>query len=197
MGTTQERQTNTLANYFPSGFAFGSKSVPGSVSRLFLGGLADELVRACDLIQEFRDEIVPDETILLIDEWEKAVKIPDGCFPGSGTITERRTHVLLKLASLGLQTADDFTTLAAVLGIPIKVVAGSVHGAFPYKFPIVFLGDPRAARHTIIVDADTDLTETFTYTFPITFEDSAPVLLQCLFDRLKPANVKVRFINLP
>ena len=197
MGTTNEKQTSVLANYLPSGSAFGAKGVAGSRTRLFLSGLAGEMVRACDLIQEFRDEFLPDTTTLLIDEWESAVGIPDTCFANDGTLAERRTNVKIKLAALGLQTASEFEALAALLGITVNIVAGSVHGTFPFTFPIIFFPDARAARHTIIVDADFGAMTSFPYTFPITFEEGGETLLSCLYEKLKPANVDLLFFNLP
>lgn len=196
MSLTLEQQARTLANYFSPGRAFGSVSVPGTVANDLLLGLAQELLRSEALMQEFRDEILPDETVLFIDEWESAVGIPDDCFPGSGSIVERRTHVLVKLASLGVQTAADFEALAALLGVSVTVIAGSVHGTFPYVFPMIFLGDGRAARHTIIVDSPTGAASVFPYTFPITFEESGLSLVECLFRKLKPANVDIKFVDL-
>ena len=58
----------------------------------------------------------------LLTRWESAVGIPDSCFPGTGTIDERRAHVLLKLAKMNVQTAEEFVTLGISLGfLDIKV----------------------------------------------------------------------------
>ena len=214
-----DRQTEILANYLPDGRAFGGKRIAGSVSRLLLEGLAQERLRSSNLVTEFRDEILPDETTLFIEEWESAVGIPDDCFlTTTGTIVERRRNVLAKLVSLGVQTAADFVALAALFGITAVVKGGSVHGVFPYEFPMIFFPDARTAFHTIIVNftgsfsnvfpytfpitfPDIDLVEpplnTFPYTFPITFQSQELALVECLFRKVKPAHVDVLFVNLP
>ncbi len=193
-----ERQSEILANYLPEGRAFGGKRVAGSVSRLLLEGLAQEMLRSTDLVTEFRDEILPDETTLFIEEWESAVGIPDSCFlTTSGTITERRRNVLAKLVSLGVQTAPDFVALAALFGITAVIKGGSVHGVFPYEFPMIFFPDARTAFHTIVVDLTEPPPNTFPYTFPITFQSQELGLVECLFRKAKPAHVDVLFIDLP
>jgi len=191
-----ERQSEILANYFPEGRAFGGKRVAGSVSRLLLEGLAQEMLRSTDLVTEFRDEILPDETTLFIEEWESAVGIPDDCFlTTSGTITERRRNVLAKLVSLGVQTAPDFIALAALFGITAVLKGGSVHGVFPYEFPMIFFPDPRAAFHTILVDLSEPPLNVFPYTFPITFQSQELALVECLFKKVKPAHVDIIFME--
>jgi uncharacterized protein YmfQ (DUF2313 family) len=192
---TLEEQTRTLRIQFPSGLAFGAKDIPDSVFYQLLEGLAAELSRGDSVVAEFRQEILPDETTLFIDEWESAVGIPDTCLKGTGTVAERRRDVLAKLSSLGVQTAADFVALAALYGIDVIVKGGSVHGCFPFKFPIVFFPDERAARHTIMVNFDLPLLETFTYTFPITFGPPEVAVVECLFRKLKPANCDLMVVD--
>jgi uncharacterized protein YmfQ (DUF2313 family) len=195
---SQDRQTEILANYLPEGRAFGGKRVADSVSRLLLEGIAQEMLRSTDLVTEFRDEILPDETTLFIEEWESAVGIPDDCFlTTSGTIAERRRNILAKLVSLGVQTAADFVALAALFGITATVKGGSVHGVFPYEFPIIFFPDARTAFHTIVVDLAEPPLNVFPYTFPITFQSQELALVECLFRKVKPAHVDILFIDLP
>jgi uncharacterized protein YmfQ (DUF2313 family) len=189
------RQVESLAGYLPSGRAFSSKTIPGTVTRGLLEGLAAELLRVDGALEEFRREILPDETLLFIDEWENAVGIPDHCFTGQGSIDVRRRDVLVKLVSLGLQTASDFEALAELLGVTAFVLPGSRYGVFPYTFPIVFFPNARAAFHTIIVDMPAPPGLGFPYTFPIPFGSSDQALVQCLFRRLKPAHVDVMYVT--
>jgi len=195
--SAQEEQTRTLANYLPQGRAFAAKNIPGTVTREFLWGLAAELVRATALLRELREETLPDSTTLFLGEWEKAVGIPDTCLLGKGTTEDRGRDVLVKLASLGIQTAQNFIDLAAMFGVEVTVIAGSVHGCFPFKFPIIFFPNEKAARHTIIVDFVEPLTGGFPYTFPITFGLGTLAVVECLFRKLKPANVDLLVKNLP
>ena len=189
-------QTKTLANYVPEGDAFGAKTILGTVTHGFLEGLAGEIVRSDALVAEFRDEILPDETVLFLDEWESAVGIPDDCFKGSGTDDERRKDILTKLSLLGAQTLSDFLAIANRYDVTANITGGSVHGVFPLKFPIVFFPSAKVARFTIVVDLDDPLTPTFPLPFPIEFGGPNGPLVQCLFERMKPANVDVIFVNL-
>ena len=193
-----ERQSEILANYFPEGRAFAGKRVAGSVSRLLLEGIAQEMLRSTDLVAEFRDEILPDTTTLFIEEWESAVGIPDDCFlTTTGTIVERRRNVLAKLVSLGVQTAADFVALAALFGITAVIKGGSTHGVFPFEFPMLFFPSAKAAFHTILVDLSEPPLNVFPYTFPITFQSQELALVECLFRKAKPAHVDILFLELP
>lgn len=196
MTSTVAEQTELLSRHLPSGRAFGAKNVQGTVTRGILQGLASEMLRNHDLIRQFRDEVLPDETTFLIEEWESAVGIPDDCFKNvSGSIEDRRRNVLAKLVSLGVQTADDFVALAALFGITATITAGSVHGTFPFKFPMIFFPDERAARHTILVDLQEPEPLGFPYTFPIVFQSAELALVECLFLKVKPAHVDVKFVD--
>ncbi len=192
-----DSQTEILASYLPEGRAFGGKRVAGSVSRLLLEGLAQEMLRSTDFLAEFRDEILPDETTLFIEEWESAVGIPDSCFlTTSGTIAERRRNVLAKLVSLGVQTAPDFVALAALFGITAVVKGGSTHGLVPKESPPIVFPDDRTAYHTILVDLSEPPLNVFPYTFPITFQSAELALVECLFRKVKPAHVDILFTDL-
>ena len=193
---SKEEQAQTLANYLPGGSPFAGKNVSGTNIRNFLLGLASELLRTDEIIELIRTQLLPETTDYYISEWESAVGIPDACFDNVGTDAERRLQIIVKLACMNAQTSGDFITLAAKFGVTVKIIAGSVHGAFPYIFPILFLGDGTSAHHHIVVDANLDITA-FPYTFPILFGASAPALIECLFNQIKPATVKVLFFDLP
>lgn len=208
MSLTLAEQVQTLAGYLPSGRAFGAKSRPGTGTYQLLQGLAGELLRSDALIQEFRDEILPDETVLFLEEWESAVGIPDHCFSGQGTVATRRRDVLAKLVSLGAQTEADFIYIAEqIFEVNISITRATPGGGFPYTFGVnvdppdyanqlIFGLSDREARFTLIVNFDDlPLTAVFPYIFPITFGTTEMVLIQCIFNRLKPANVDVLYTS--
>lgn len=201
-----EEQTNSLANYLPSGRAFAAKNVEDTVTRGLLAGLSGELLRNAELVQEFRDQIIPDETVLFVDEWESALGIPDACFTGQGTIDERRADVLAKLASLGVQTAEDMRRLALqIYGIELTIrnPTRDPDNVFPYTFNPTGELDPggdggtftfglsdREARFQIVIEYD-NLPEPvlFPLTFPIPFGTREVAVIECLLTKLRPANV--------
>lgn len=178
-----EQYTNSLADYLPSGLLFASRSVDSSNFRKLLRGMAGELFAANGLLKEYSEQIIPDETVKFVEEWESAVGIPDDCFKGTGTLSFRRRDILTKLASLGVQTIADFENVAIIFGVTVTVLAGSESG-------LTFVNN-KEARFTIVVNLT--LPERFPYTFPLTFGDDIIVILECLFEKLKPANCKVLF----
>lgn len=193
---TLEEQTQMLANYMPGGKLFAAKNVNDSNFRKLLRGLAGELFTADGYLKTYSDEIKPDATVLFIDEWESAVGIPDDCFKGTGDIDERRRDVLVKLASLGIQTADDFVAVALLFGVTVTVesgVTGNTPSIFPMTFPIVLGGDIQDLRFIIIVRFTAPDSSRFPLIFPITFGTSEIAILECLFAKLKPANCALIF----
>lgn len=175
--------TESLARYLPHGKLFAVKSAQNSNFRKLLRGLAHELFEANGLLRQYNQEIIPDQTERFIEEWESALGLPDECVDISGSLEDRRNNILAKLASLGVQTIADFENMAAVFGFDVTVVAGADSG--------LSFGSDQEMRHTIVVNASP--AETFTYTFPIPFGDARLVFLECMFNRLKPANAQVLF----
>jgi hypothetical protein len=191
-----KEQARTIANYLPSGRAFGAKTVDGSITNRLLCSFGHELLRSDALLEQFRTEILPDETLLFLDEWESAVGIPDDCFTGAGTDDERRRDILAKLVSLGVQTVGDFLALANIFGVDATIKGGSTHGAFPFELPMIFFPDSRTARHTILVDFTAGLVPMFPLSFPLPFGAPEQAMVQCLFSKVKPANVDILYVDI-
>lgn len=190
---TKSQQATTIANYLPGGKAFATSNISGTTIRKLLLAFADELMRADSLIALFRIDTVPDATKKFISEWEAALGIPDECFGGTGTDIDRRLAIVSKLSAYGVQTDQDFIDVAAKFGIVITVESGSVHGVFPYRFPMKLYASERDARFTIVIRTALVETDTFTYTFPISFGSDELGIIACIFNKIKPANVDVVF----
>jgi len=166
---TIAEHANSLAAYLPGGRLFESAYIDGSKFRQFLVGLSSELANAEALTKEYQDQYSPETTTDFIEEWESALGIPDSCFSGSGTITERRRDVMVKLAALGVQTELDFLALALKFGVTVDIIAGSEVGTFPYTFPMTFFSSERHARFTLVVDFTVTAASRFPLTFPFVF----------------------------
>ena len=188
-----EQYTDSLADYLPGGILFASKSVQNSNFRKLLRGMSGELFRANGLLKEYNDQIIPDQTTKFIEEWESALGIPDDCFNARGTLTERRRDILTKLAALGVQTNADFVALGLVFGVTLTVRSGSVNGTFPMVFPVILFDSTKQARFTIIVTFTLTAANQFPLIFPFIFGSSEIAILECLFEKLKPANCNVIF----
>lgn len=188
-----EQYTDSLADYMPNGPLFIAKSIQDSNFRKLLRGMAGEIFRANGLLKEFDDQIIPDRTEKFLSEWESALGIPDDCFSGNGTVEERRRDILVKLAALGVQTEQDFINLAQTFGYAVNIIPLSSIALPPYDVPFIPVGFPEG-RFIMIVEG-VDLVASlppYDVPFPLTVGQG---IIQCLFEKLKPANVKVIFRN--
>jgi uncharacterized protein YmfQ (DUF2313 family) len=193
---TQEQATDSLVSFVPGGRPFLAARLTGTKLRALLTGLASEILRADGIINEITSEHEITTTTSLIEEWERALGIPDSCFSNTGTIQERRLQVLAKLAKMSLQTDQDFIDLAALFGVVVSVVAGADRGLFPFEltFPVYLFDTPQTARHTLVVVVETtNAPNVFPLEFPIIFGSNLEGLIECLFRKLKPANVEIVF----
>ncbi len=189
---SNQDQAQTIANYMPGGKAFALKNVITSNIRKFLLALGVEFVKVDALIALYRKDTVPDATEHFIAEWEKALAIPDACFLANGDDVERRLHIIIKLAHFGVQTQQDFIDLALLFGITIECESGTkayLYGGSPF----VDYGTDKVAKHTIVIRPSEAIGEAFTYTFPITFGTATLAQMECLFQKLKPANCQLIF----
>ena len=174
---------NSLASYLPGGPIFEAAFISGSNIRGLLEGFALELVR---VEQELINYILAYglENSLLLSEFESSIGIPDVCFLATGDFADRTAKVFAKLASNGVQTVEDFENIATILGISVTVIPGI--DAVPA------VSDP---KFTIVIEHALDISDTFAYDFPFTFRLSDISVLECLFEKLKPANCRVLFVE--
>jgi len=175
---------NSIASYLPGGKVFESKNIIGTNIRNFIEGLSVELKRVeTELINFSSGMIVDSGNNALLEEWEKQIGIPDDCFPGTGTIAVRESHVVAKLLSFGAQTAADFEAIALALGLIVTVEAGEdnpVSGdVFTFTFPFTYSISTDELKFVITVEYATldDIT-----------------VLECFFNKIKPAHCLVVFI---
>ena len=110
-----------VGNYLPSGDSFKAARLEHTNLRKLILGFSQEFFRMETQVAALIGEWFPDTTETLISNWESAVGIPDSCFPIGQDLQERRDNVILKLSSLGLQTAEDFEIFALNIGQDIKI----------------------------------------------------------------------------
>jgi len=190
---TKEEQATSLAQYLHNGRIFQLKNVVGSTLRKLLLGWSTELQRVETKIKEtsFNHDIT--QTTLLLDEWEKAVGIPDDCFTGQGDLAKRRIDVLIKLG-VALLTEQDYIDLGKLLGVKVAIKHFEEEVLFPLPFPIEFSVSGKEAKFTMIIELSEDADDcVFPILFPICFNDGAPIEIECIFRKLSAANVKLIF----
>lgn len=190
---TQNDITNSTAAFMPNGRVFAAKHEIDSDLRKFLNGLSKEFFDIDEQINLMSQDHDINETVEFMDRWESAVGIPDDCFDTNKTLEERRTQVLAKLAKMNLTTEQDFIDLATLFGVNVTIRSGKDASTFPMVFPIILFDTEKEAKFTMVVEFDS-ATNGFPFTFPITFTDNENELIQCLFDKLRPANVQIIYL---
>jgi uncharacterized protein YmfQ (DUF2313 family) len=192
-----------VRHYLPSGRAWDIKNNPLSNIRKLSEGFCIEFSRADISIAEFKNEMMPDTTDEYIGRWEKAVGIPDNCFPVATDLPTRRLNVKRKLSLLGLQTQADFEGFATSLGVSVKVRSGIDHvsiadGGYETELPVIDIpttfANVKEARQTIVV---TSLSEanSFDYSFDFPFGSPEQILMECVFRAAKPSNCNIMFTS--
>jgi uncharacterized protein YmfQ (DUF2313 family) len=182
--------TDSTAAFMPNGRTFGGKNRSDAILRKLLSGMSLELYRIDEQMELMAEDYDINVTTQFLPQWEAAVSIRDSCLDGTGTLEERRQAVLAKLAGMNLTTDQDFIDLAAIFGVTVTISQGADIGLFPMTFPFPLVGSAKEAKFTMIVGFDTEL-ETFPYVFPFIFGDATRGLIECIFNKLKPANVQI------
>ena len=191
-------QAFMLAAHMPVGKVWESTFDPASNMGKLIRGLGIEIYRLEILTQQISNEIDINQATELLEEWERSVGLPDSCFVTNVPIETRREQILQKFSNFGgVQKAEDFIRVAAVFGFDIRIIPALDPGGFPLEFPITFFEDTKAAVHTIIVEMlgiiEGDIF--FPLPFPIPFSLGGKTFLQCIFDKLAPANTQVIIVK--
>lgn len=112
----------------------------GSVLMGLVAGLAEIWggnvdVRSADLLERESD---PRATVELLEDWERAFGLPDGCLAETLSIPDRQRALVARMTMLGGQSIPFFKALAAALGYQIIIVEHS-----PFMAGVSQLGDTR------------------------------------------------------
>jgi len=194
MFTPSDNQTFLLASHLPQGKVWEQARNPDSNLGKLVRALGVEYYRCQVLFENLYNEMDINQANEILAEWEKSVGIPCLCFADTVTLADRREQVLQKFSNFGgVQTAADFVRVAAVFGHDITVLSGRDVGTFPLGFPLVFFATDKEMAHTVFIIINGDLSggDTFPLPFPLPFSSGVKDFLQCIFDMLAPANVKV------
>ena len=188
---TPNEQANILAGYLRNDRLHQNKWVDGTNLRKLLIGLAEGFVEFNNNLNIFIAEGDIAKATSLLIEWEKTFGIPDGCLTNNGTIEERRINLLIKLAGLQGTLIEQFEYVINLLGYSgIQIKTGVSRGQFPVEFPIPFFSEEGSPFIMYVILPIALKPATFPLPFPIPFNNIVS-LLQCIFDKLKPANVKI------
>jgi uncharacterized protein YmfQ (DUF2313 family) len=183
--------TRIMASYLPPGKAFEAGAMSGSNFNKLMHALAVEFGRNQEILSELAEQHDISNTVNLLEEWESALGIPDDCFDTTGTIEQRQKKCVAKFAKMNIAIYNDWIYLADFLGYNITIEYGSKYMVLPFILPFI-LGDAKTAKFTIIINF-IDLpspTCVLPLTLPFTLGDGGNTL-KCIFEHLKPANVRI------
>ena len=191
---TQEENANILAQYLRNDDLHASKNIEGSNLRKLLLGLAEGFKDVNNNINILVKNGNVNEATELIELWEKTVGIPDDCLDNSGTIEERRNKVLIKFAGLQGTLIEQFEYVINLLGysgIEILPAYNYLQIPTPIPTPLVSID---AIPFTIFVKLPDELTPTqIPAPIPTPLDNPIP-LIDCIFNKLKPANIKILYL---
>lgn len=136
MGMNREQYTELLKGLFPMGLAW-PRSVVTRFHKLFQG-MAEEFVRYDQRVgTDVLNEGDPSETLELLTDWERFVRLPDDLQTSLGeTVDQRRRDILRKLTFRGGQSRQFFIDLAATFGYSVKI-----DETFPFRMGRGRMGD--------------------------------------------------------
>lgn len=224
--TPEGRSQDVLLRHIPLGRAWLGFRTAGKRAFRMLAAIAGVFEEAWGALCTLATELNPYQTTDLIADWETALSLPDACLPSATTLDQRRTNILFRLAKKRWTTAQDWIDLAALFGLTIQVTPGwhvqrralfgSGTPAAPlppsfgaeWEFPLNFDIFPRLGRFRVYIDVVGLNYAGFEYGgglvtsevgFPIPFGEtnSSLLTLQCIFDRIRPANVVIIWNNNP
>jgi uncharacterized protein YmfQ (DUF2313 family) len=148
-----------------------------------LEGLAEEFARIDARGQQLLTEIDPREVSELLEDWERAWGLPDGCVVAEPTVEGRRLALHQRVASLGGQSAEYFVGLSALLGYETEV-ENFRPSRIALTLPAPIAGRPWAFAWRLVVHGPAQLGGAEIY---------ASADLECVVDRVKPAHTVVSF----
>lgn len=188
---TLYQHTKALGDFLPSGPIFQAAFNPDANLYKFLSGLAVVAQNTENLIHSYQDEFFPDTTNIYLDEWESALGIPDGCFLGTGTASERQRDIVCKILSRGARTLDDIQEIATKFGITISVRKNPI-SIWPYAWPIAW-ESAKVNRNTLYVSlTGAPVTGAWPISWPHAWGGVESVI-KCLIEKIVSANTKVVF----
>jgi uncharacterized protein YmfQ (DUF2313 family) len=173
--------TGQLSEHLPQGRAWASKNIPTTNLHKLIRSMAASFNRVQQQIELLSTEFNIPLTNDLLPDWEKSVGLPDDCQGIGQALAERRENVISRLRRLPIVTVADFEALGEELsGEPVTVVPGTD------------IDNPlnRHSRFKLFVQFPNQI-DGFVYDFEVPFGNFRSDIVQCVFEKIVPANVIV------
>ncbi len=192
----RDEYTVSFAHYLPTGQLWVGKTIKETNLYKLFYGLSLLLLELDIDIQDFKNEFYPVNTTQFLEEWEELLGIPDGCLKNTGTTEERRLNVLGCLGALGAVTEEDWINLADLMGFQITIQRMAEETAWPWTWPHVWGGSAVQNRFITIINfigVSGTIQGTWPWTWPHVWGEDITKFVQCIFNRIKPAHIKLVF----
>jgi len=193
---TENQILDSITQSLPRGKLFFAKNIEGSNLRDLLKGLIYEIARIENKISKeaYEQYFINEGNGGMLTDWEREYGIPDNCFKVDGVSEENRiNNVIIKSGLNEVVTEDDYIDLGSLLGINLRLEHMSNFLFPPYDVPF-FPVNETTSRFVLIIYGD-DIVGGFPpYDVPF-----LPVgffsIVECLFNKIKPANAKYLYLN--
>ena len=189
---TEDEYRDALAGLLPTGGAWPRD--PASALMRFLASLAAELSRLDGRVAQLLAETDPASTTELLTDWERVVGLPDPCVTLAQTVAERRLALEGRLTSVGGQSRRFFIDLGTRLGYSITIDEFASSGAAT-SAGISFTGDEWASIWRVNVPTAVAITPFRVGAGAVgePLRAWSNEVIECQFNRLKPAHTRVLF----
>lgn len=181
MGLSADAYARQLKQLLPRGLVW--KLDPASWLSKLLLGISDELARIDARSDDLLNEWDPRTAFETLPEWERMMRIPDGCLGVSTVTSERQAAVTAKWIARGGAAPTYFIGVAARLGI-----VATIDELAPYTW-----------RLNVNLAQSTSLTivsyifRTGTARTPDPLTNISSAAFECVMNRLKPAHTVLLF----
>lgn len=186
------RYKELLKSLWPEGKAWNREE--GSMFDVLNEGLAVELARIEERVQNLLNEADPRTAFEALDDWENVVGIPDDCESQAATITERQAAIVRRLRYRGALTKTFLTELAALLEYEIEI-----DETFPFRMGKNRMGDPMYGANwkfwfTVrIEEFETGVFRMGTNRMGDRLRSFQNTILECVLNKSKPAHTDILF----
>lgn len=189
---TRDEYLQAMADLLPWGAAWPRD--PASPNMRLLSALAAEFERIDARAVQLYAEVDPASTSELLPDWERVVGLPDPCVTAAQTVAQRRIALEGRLTGVGGQSKAFFIELAARLGYTVTIEtfaspAEATAAGVPYT------GDEWAHIWRVHVPVAVAVVpfRVGGSTVGEPLRAWGNEVLECQFNRLKPAHTRVLF----
>lgn len=192
MGLSSDQYAEQLDALLPKGLAWPRES--DARMRALTQGLAIELSRVDARGDDLLSEVLPSSTLEMLSDWERAVGLPDPCVPDGSTLQERRAALITRLTSTGGQSRAFFIALAESFGYTITITEFR-----PFRVGVSAVGDALYGDDWMYAWRINAPETTVVYFRVGVSAVGEPLrkwgneLLECVFNRIKPAHTILIF----